>query len=53
MMAVFCKDCIGKVMGITPKDKEYKAWLVEEGGICEGCGYEYLDKKLKERGHES
>ena len=46
-MAEFCKKCLEKEMGIKKTDKYYKLhskfWLVKEGGICEGCGYKYLN----------
>lgn len=29
-------------MGLEPNDKGYDDWLVEDGFICEGCGYAYL-----------
>lgn len=41
-MANFCDKCLKEYMGITKKDVDYKFWLVEDGGICEGCGYDYL-----------
>lgn len=31
-----------KYMGLSPKKN--KGWLVKNGGICEGCGYEYLNR---------
>lgn len=42
-MAQFCKDCIKKYIG-NKKNKNYDEWLVKDYGLCEGCGYEYLNK---------
>lgn len=42
-MAEFCKKCIKKCMGIEKDNPYYKDWLTENG-ICEGCGYEYLEE---------
>jgi len=44
-MAEFCRKCCKEVMGIDP-DK-HPEWIVENEGICEGCGYKYL--KLENR----
>jgi hypothetical protein len=40
-MAEYCKECLLKFMGVDPNQNP--EWLVDDGGICEGCGYEYLD----------
>lgn len=41
-MAVYCKKCIKKYMELSEGDDCYNEWLVEEGDLCEGCGYDYL-----------
>lgn len=49
-MAMFCKNCIERCMGLIKGDEYYSSWVIPDGDgmICEGCGYEYLkgdDKK--------
>lgn len=43
-MAEFCEHCIKECMGFGKENENYKFWLVSNGGICEGCGYKYLEK---------
>lgn len=31
-------------MGLLPEDEYYDLWLVKNEGICEECGFRYLDK---------
>jgi hypothetical protein len=46
-MAEFCEKCLVKYMGL--ESESHPEWLVNNGGICEGCGYEYLKRKKKEK----
>lgn len=49
-MALFCKECLRKVMGLDPK--KHPEWLIDfEGDCCEGCVYKYLKQnKQKQNG---